>query len=299
MPHPDEGLIHAWLDGALPPDEATRIEALVRDDRAWGAAAAEARGLIANASRVLASLDDAPSALSQSVPPMRSASAPAARRWGWRVSSIAAVLLVAVVARVTWRERTPDDVAPLQRAPVATSGPARTTAKMPAPPRDVGNIAAAPSAPPVPAEPRGVAAEVAITAAPPPPPPPAPAPSRAMAAKSAAASSTLDAAATTDIAAERRAGREVDRTLITRADVTCLSTTVHWDNDREPEVTIVVPWRPDLRAPDLRLRTTDAEGRTIQIVIPAGAANDRVVRLSARGDTLATGRVAELTRCRP
>jgi anti-sigma factor RsiW len=27
MQHPDEGTIHAWLDGALSPEEAARVEA--------------------------------------------------------------------------------------------------------------------------------------------------------------------------------------------------------------------------------------------------------------------------------
>ncbi len=57
MPRPDEGLIHEWLDGELSPDEAARVEGLVRTDAEWGAAAAEARGLVAAASRILGALD--------------------------------------------------------------------------------------------------------------------------------------------------------------------------------------------------------------------------------------------------
>jgi hypothetical protein len=60
MPRPDEGLIHAWLDGELSPAEAARVEQLVRDDAEWSAAAAEARGLVAAASRILGALDDVP-----------------------------------------------------------------------------------------------------------------------------------------------------------------------------------------------------------------------------------------------
>lgn len=60
MPRPDEGLIHAWLDGELSPDEAARVEQLVRDDAEWSAAAAEARGLVAASSRILGALDDVP-----------------------------------------------------------------------------------------------------------------------------------------------------------------------------------------------------------------------------------------------
>lgn len=57
MPHPDEGLIHAWLDGELEAAEAARVEKLVAEDAEWSAAAAEARGLIAASSRILGALD--------------------------------------------------------------------------------------------------------------------------------------------------------------------------------------------------------------------------------------------------
>jgi hypothetical protein len=57
--HPDEGTIHAWLDGALDAASAERVEAHVRGCAACSALAAEARGLIAGASRVVAALDDA------------------------------------------------------------------------------------------------------------------------------------------------------------------------------------------------------------------------------------------------
>ncbi|HKS05996.1 MAG TPA: hypothetical protein VJR92_06750 [Gemmatimonadaceae bacterium] len=56
----NEGLIHAWLDGQLPAEDVTRIEHLVATDSEWGAAAAEARGLVAASSRVLGALDDVP-----------------------------------------------------------------------------------------------------------------------------------------------------------------------------------------------------------------------------------------------
>lgn len=57
MPRPDEGLIHAWLDGELDAAEAARVAQLVAEDAEWGAAAAEARGLIAASSRILGALD--------------------------------------------------------------------------------------------------------------------------------------------------------------------------------------------------------------------------------------------------
>lgn len=60
MPRPDEGLIHAWLDGELDAVEAERVAKLVESDAEWGAAAAEARGLIAASSRIVSKLDVIP-----------------------------------------------------------------------------------------------------------------------------------------------------------------------------------------------------------------------------------------------
>jgi len=58
--HPDEGLIHAWLDEALDASESERLAAHVRDCSACQARVAEARGLIAGASRIVAELDEVP-----------------------------------------------------------------------------------------------------------------------------------------------------------------------------------------------------------------------------------------------
>ena len=60
MQHLDEGTIHSWLDGALSADEATRVEAHVKECPQCAAAVAEARGFIAGASRILTALDNAP-----------------------------------------------------------------------------------------------------------------------------------------------------------------------------------------------------------------------------------------------
>ncbi|HJQ11240.1 MAG TPA: zf-HC2 domain-containing protein [Gemmatimonadaceae bacterium] len=60
MQHLDEGIIHAWLDGALAPDEAARAEAHVKDCPQCRAAVAEARGFIAASSRILTALDNVP-----------------------------------------------------------------------------------------------------------------------------------------------------------------------------------------------------------------------------------------------
>ena len=60
MPRPDEGMIHAWLDGELSAEEAERVAKLVAEDAEWGAAAAEARGLVAASSRIVGALDVIP-----------------------------------------------------------------------------------------------------------------------------------------------------------------------------------------------------------------------------------------------
>ena len=89
MQHPDEGTIHAWLDGALSPDDAAQIDAHVKDCAECAAAVAEARGFIAASSRILTALDNAPRGV---IP----APAPVRRRFDpvrWRIA--ASVLVIA------------------------------------------------------------------------------------------------------------------------------------------------------------------------------------------------------------
>ena len=57
--HSDEGTLHAWLDGALAPADASALETHVTGCEACQARVAEARGLIAGASRVVRALDSA------------------------------------------------------------------------------------------------------------------------------------------------------------------------------------------------------------------------------------------------
>ena len=58
--HLDEGTVHAWLDGALAGPAASRVEAHVASCGACAGLVAEARGLIAGSTRILAALDDVP-----------------------------------------------------------------------------------------------------------------------------------------------------------------------------------------------------------------------------------------------
>ncbi|MDQ6831549.1 MAG: carboxypeptidase-like regulatory domain-containing protein [Gemmatimonadota bacterium] len=58
--HLDEGTIHAWIDGALPPNEAARVESHAVECAPCAALVAEARGLVAASKRILSALDDVP-----------------------------------------------------------------------------------------------------------------------------------------------------------------------------------------------------------------------------------------------
>lgn len=123
MQHPDEGTIHAWLDGALSADEAARLEAHVKDCPQCQAAVAEARGFIAASSRILTALDNAPRGVIPAAAPRKRV-----QPWVWRVA--ATVLVVATGTLVLLRERgtteshetVASDSAPLVQAKPAAVG---------------------------------------------------------------------------------------------------------------------------------------------------------------------------------
>ena len=109
--HPDEGTIHAWLDRQLDATSASTLEAHLQRCDECAERVAEARGLIAGASRVIASLDD-PTMSSDAAPRrpviVATSGAPALRRFRLTParSAIAAVLVVAVgLAIVNEHER--------------------------------------------------------------------------------------------------------------------------------------------------------------------------------------------------
>ena len=60
MQHPEEGTIHAWLDGALSTNEAAEIDAHVASCGACASAVADARGIMAASSRIVGQLDHVP-----------------------------------------------------------------------------------------------------------------------------------------------------------------------------------------------------------------------------------------------
>src|SRR5262249_47269699 len=101
MQHLDEGTIHAWLDDALPPDEAARVAEHVKTCRECADAVADARGLIAGASRIVSSLD----VVRGGVIPAAGGASPAGRDSLWRKlrltpsrAAIAALLLVGIAS---------------------------------------------------------------------------------------------------------------------------------------------------------------------------------------------------------
>ena len=104
--HPDEGTIHAWLDSALDARESARMVTHVASCAACASRVAEARGLIAGATRVVGLLDEQPAPL------IKPASTPTAGTdlAVWRLlrvtparASIAALLVVAVGIGLTRR----------------------------------------------------------------------------------------------------------------------------------------------------------------------------------------------------
>lgn len=102
MQHLDEGTIHSWLDGALSGEEATRVEAHVKECPECAAAVAEARGFIAASSRILTALDNAPRGVIPAAAPKRRLDP-----FVWRVA--ATVLVVAAGTLVVFQNRGSDE----------------------------------------------------------------------------------------------------------------------------------------------------------------------------------------------
>lgn len=101
MQHPDEGTIHAWLDGALSAEEAARVDAHVKECAQCQAAVAEARGFIAASSRILTALDDVPRGVVPAAPTQRRV-----QPWVWRVAATVLVVAGATVALVERKDET-------------------------------------------------------------------------------------------------------------------------------------------------------------------------------------------------
>jgi hypothetical protein len=174
--HLDEGMIHAWLDGALAPDESVRVEVQVAHCSECAALVAEARGLVAASSRILSSLDAVPGGVipgsTGSVDQLAALRARHGRRqrhW-WndrRFVAAASLVFVAGASTMVWRfapesakrpvaERSVDALQPLADSPSSVAAPAATapsserTFAQEAPARDARSEAASPATPPAP-----------------------------------------------------------------------------------------------------------------------------------------------------
>ena len=114
MQHPDEGTIHAWLDGALSAEEAARVDAHVKECAQCQAAVAEARGFIAASSRILTALDNVPRGVIPAAAERR------VQPWVWRVAATVLVVAGATLALVERKDETTYHVTSA-RVPVSDS----------------------------------------------------------------------------------------------------------------------------------------------------------------------------------
>lgn len=214
--HVEEGMIHAWLDGALPPDESQRVEVHVRSCAACSAAVAEARGLIAASSRILSALDEIPGGVlpgqgteRDQLAALRQRNRQARGAW-WRQRQFlaaASLVLVAGTSAVVWR--------------VQGAGEPRSADMMTLSDVVVESIAqtrqAAPVVPPAgnrsePARPTKVVTEPTAKAQ---RPAAAPAPERRADVDAASLSALSDAAAKAEVA-EQQGGREARDVVTTQ-----------------------------------------------------------------------------------
>jgi hypothetical protein len=121
MQHPDEGTIHAWLDGALSAEEATAIESHVAECEECSAMVAEARGLIAASSRIVSALDIIPGGVIPAAKPRR-----AAWYMSTQLRAAAAVIVVAGASMLVMRGGRKEAVMEQSRstaAPVSAPAP--------------------------------------------------------------------------------------------------------------------------------------------------------------------------------
>lgn len=100
MQHPDEGTIHAWIDGELSQEEATALEAHIAECGECSAAAAEARGLVAASSRIVSALDIVPGGV---IPAARAKRQPWYARAQFRAA--AAIAIVAGASMLVMRDQ--------------------------------------------------------------------------------------------------------------------------------------------------------------------------------------------------
>ena len=105
MQHPDEGTIHAWLDGALSAEDARAFEAHMAECAGCAAAVTEARGLLAASSRILSALDSVPGGVLPAAEPELARDErviPIGRSSLWRSPGLRAAAAILLVGSVSW-----------------------------------------------------------------------------------------------------------------------------------------------------------------------------------------------------
>jgi hypothetical protein len=122
MQHPDEGTIHAWLDGALSDEESKAIESHVAECVECASAVAEARGLIAASSRIVSALDIVPGGVIPAAKPRRAA-------WytSTQLRAAAAVVIVAGASLLVMRNVRQEAVMQTSRPMIASAPAASST----------------------------------------------------------------------------------------------------------------------------------------------------------------------------
>lgn len=123
MQHLDEGTIHAWLDGALSPEEAARAEAHVKECPQCASAVAEARGFIAASSRILTALDNAPRGVIPAAAPKKRLDPMV-----WRIAATVMVVAAGTLVVVRSQNNTARSEATVADSAVTLSAPTATTA---------------------------------------------------------------------------------------------------------------------------------------------------------------------------
>jgi len=148
MQHLEEGTIHAWLDGALPAEESAGVERHVAVCTECASLVAEARGMIAGASRIVSSLDIVPGRV---IPKSSRATKSSGSLWrSLRFTpsraALAATLVIAVSTVFTLRHDTKivPTMSSTATAPVAAAIP---VAAAPAPAKDEALARQQPKAP--------------------------------------------------------------------------------------------------------------------------------------------------------
>jgi hypothetical protein len=167
--HPDDGTLLAFVEDQLPAGERERIATHVDWCAECAATVAEARGMIAAASRIVGALDDVPAGV---LPARRVRRIP---RW---TAAAAVLVLSAGVSTVLVQQRATEKAAPTERAALAGQAAGAADADAGVPIREPESsqsgsaVSAAPASPAVPHPP--AAAPTAARAAPAPSAPPAP-----------------------------------------------------------------------------------------------------------------------------